>query len=443
MNPFPDVNETASRFGDPPFPMPKITVPVFPDADFNIVDYGAAPDGTKCSKAFAKAMAAAHAAGGGRVVVPAGRWTTGPIHFRSGCDLHLEEGSIIAFTDDPTDYLPPVQTAWGGIECLNYSPLLYAFGCTNIAITGPGLIAPEMELWRKWFTRPPDHMEALRQLYEWCSTAAPVAGRDLTVLKGANVRPPLIQFNRCRNVLLDGFSILESPLWTIHLYLSSDCTVRNLRTNCTGHNNDGVDVEMSRNVLVEKCVFNQGDDGIVIKAGRNRDGWRLATPTENIEVRNCRIVRAHSLLAVGSEVSAGVRNVWVHDCEAGDCGAMFHLKTNHRRGGFIENIFGDRLHAGRVETSVVGLTTDVFYQWGAFPDHEIRYTEIRNVRLRDSSCEEARWAVRLRGDAHLPAKNIEIDGLTVSKVLEPDVVENCENVRVVKRGQVESTARGI
>ena len=272
-------------FPDAPFEMPAIAVPQFAERDFSIADFGA-KEGVKSTEAFAKAMATCEAAGGGRVVVPKGTWLTGAVHFRNNCNLHLADGATLEFTDDPADYLPVVHTSWEGVECLNYSPLLYGYGVTNVAITGKGTIAPRMDFWKTWFPRPPEHMKATEMLYHWCSTNAVMSARDLTAIKGSNVRPHLIQFNRCGNVLLDGFRIRESPFWTIHLYHSENCVVRNLDVYAHGHNNDGVDIEMTRNVLVGNCRFDQGDDGIVLKAGRNQDAWRLNRPTENIVVRN-------------------------------------------------------------------------------------------------------------------------------------------------------------
>ena len=150
-----------------------------------------------------------------------------------------------------------------------------------------------------------------------------------------NLRPHLIHFNRCKNVLLDQFKIRESPFWTIHLYMCDGGIVRNLDVYAHGHNNDGVDLEMSRNFLIEDCKFDQGDDAVVIKAGRNQDAWRLDTPCENIVIRNCDIIKGHTLLGIGSEMSGGIRNVYMHDCAAPDSVfRLFFAKTNHRRGRF-------------------------------------------------------------------------------------------------------------
>ncbi|MBQ0033591.1 MAG: glycoside hydrolase family 28 protein, partial [bacterium] len=140
---------------DAPFKMPPITVPDFPNRNFTVTDFGAKDDGTKCTEAFAAAMAACEAAGGGRVVIPKGTWLTGAVRFRNNCSLCLEEGAVLEFTDDPADY-PEVHTTWEGVECYNHSPLLFAYGFTNVAITGKGTIAPRMDFWRTWFARPPE-----------------------------------------------------------------------------------------------------------------------------------------------------------------------------------------------------------------------------------------------------------------------------------------------
>ena len=374
----------------------------------------------------------AAAAGGGRVTVPAGEHLTdGPIRLRSNVELHLEEGARIVFPDDPKKYLPAVPTSWEGVECLNYSPLVYAYGCTNVAITGRGTFAPKMDLWRKWFERGKGHMEATRRLYDWCSFFAPLEERDLTKIPESNVRPHLMQFNRCRDVRLEGFRIRESPFWTIHLYLCDGVTVRGLDVYAHGHNNDGVDIEMTRNVLVEGCRFDQGDDAIVVKAGRNQDAWRLATPSENIEIRNCTVVNGHVLLGVGSEMSGGVRNVYLHDCTLeSEAFRLLYVKTNERRGGFVENIRMENVKAKNVRAGVMAVETDVLYQWKDFPTHEVRVATIRNLTMRNVVVEEAERLLDIRGDARLPVDGVTLENVRVARARETDRIENAKNVTV-------------
>lgn len=412
-----------------PFEMPVLKEYVPPKRDFAITAYGATP-GKKCTESFARAMAECERSGGGRVVVPPGTWSTGAVHLRSNCALHLEAGAVLAFTDDPGDY-PEVFTSWEGTECYNHSPLIYAFGCTNVAITGKGLIEPVMRRWsEEWAGYRPKQMAATRELYHWGATNAPVAVRRLMSLDGAKARPHLIQFNRCRNVLMEDFRINGSPFWLVHVYHSENCIVRGISMYARSLNSDGLDIEMTRNVLVENCRFNQGDDGIVLKSGRNADAWRLNRPTENVVVRNCDLGSSHSLLGIGSELSGGVRNVWVTDCRVDVAFNMVQIKTGRRRGGFVRNIWVENCTADDVG-SVFNLTTVYKAQYTKFPDFEIRYTDIDGVHIRNVSCNRARTGVMIRGDVNRPARNIEVCDVRIGSVTDSlSVVENCHNVKI-------------
>lgn len=407
-----------------PFPMPAIAIYNFPAKDFSITDYGAKRRGAdteeRCiganTEAFRRAMAACHAAGGGRVVVPAGEWPSGPIHFMSNCNLHLDDSARIRFAADPKYYLPAVEVSWEGMECMNYSPLVYAYKCTNIAITGGGTLSPDMAVWKGWFRRPKPHMAALARLYDWASFDEPVANRRMAV--GENhLRPHLIHFNQCANVLLEDFRIRQSPFWTIHIYRCTGGVARGLDVYAHGHNNDGIDLEMTRNFLVEDCVFDQGDDAVVIKAGRNHDAWRIGQPTENVVIRNCHVRNGHGLLVVGSEISGGIRNVYMHDCVMDNkVMNLFYLKTNRRRGAFIENIYMERVSA-RTMQRAFAVDTDVLYQWkDLVPTYKDTVTQIRDIYMRDVKCHEVDGIYQINGDKDLPVRNITIENLHVDTV---------------------------
>ena len=168
----------------------------------------------------------------------------------------------------------------------------------------------------------------------------------------ARFRPQFIQFNRCENILMDGVSITNSPFWTIHPFLSKDVVLRNLKVYAHGHNNDGVDPEMSQNVLIENCVFDQGDDAIAIKSGCGKNAWLLNTPSKNIVIRNCTVKNGHQLVAIGSELSGGVENVFIDNCTVIDGAKLNHLlfiKTNERRGGFVNNIYMSNIVSGKID----------------------------------------------------------------------------------------------
>lgn len=415
-----------------PFAMPEIALPRISDQAFPITSFGAKDEGYSCTEAIARAIAACEIAGGGRVVIPAGVWRTGKIHLRSNCELHLDKGAVLEFSDNPTDYLPAVPTSWEGVECLNYSPLIYAYDVENVSVTGPGEIRARMNFWRTWFDRTPSHMRATEILYHWCSTNAPLAVRDLTAIQGSNVRPHFIQFNRAKNVRLEGFSVRESPFWMIHLYQSENCVLRGIRSYCHGHNNDGVDVEMTKNVLIEDCDFDQGDDGIVLKSGRNQDGWRFARPTENVVIRRCNLHMSHSLLGIGSELSGGVRNVWMHDCRVECTGSMLKIKTNRRRGGFVENVWmTDVVCSDNLSGSVFAIDTNAIFQWARFPDYKQCFTCISNINVRNVVAGTCESIVNLKGDPHLPPRDLTVDGVRVRFARKGNrFVENCENVAI-------------
>ncbi len=416
---------------DAPFYMPPIKEYIYPQRDFSITDYGAVTgDSVVNTEAIAKAIEACNKAGGGRVVVPAGEWLTGPVHFKSNVNLHFEDGAVLRFTDTPDDYLPAVMTSWEGMECYNYSPLLYAYDCENVAITGNGTLAPVMDTWRVWFKRPQAHLDALKSLYTMASTDVPVEQRMMAV--GDNhLRPHLIHFNRCKNVLLDGFKIRESPFWTIHLYMCDGGIVRGLDVKAHGHNNDGIDLEMSKDFLVEDCTFDQGDDAVVIKSGRNQDAWRLNKPCENIVIRRCNILKGHTLLGIGSEMSGGVRNIYMHDCAVTDTVfRLFFAKTNHRRGGFIEDIWMKNVNAGRMQR-VFEVDTDVLYQWrDLVPTYKDSITRISGLHIDSVFCDRAEAIYDLKGDSRLPIKDVEIKNISVGEVTKfVRNVVNAENVK--------------
>ena len=423
---------------DAPFAMPPVTSPDFAACPFfPITDHGASQqDQGRTQAAIAAAIVQAHKAGGGTVVVPEGIWPTGPVRLLSNVNLHLAKGAVLLFSDDPADYLPPVQTSWEGIECFNYSPLVYAFEAENVAISGAGMLRAKLDKWSEWYARPPAHMQALIDLYTMARTGVPVEQRQMA--RGDNnLRPHFIQFNRCKRVLVEGVSIEGSPFWTIHPLLCRDVTIRKISVRAHGHNNDGVDPEMSENVLIEDCTFDQGDDAISVKSGRDMDAWRLAAPCRNVVVRNCTILNGHQLLAVGSELSAGIENVWVDNCHfTGDgkgadgwavpIANLLFVKTNERRGGFVRNIHMSRVTATAIEGSVVGVETDVLYQWRTLlPTYERRLTPIEGLHVSDVTVHKASYICRILGEAEQPVSDVRLTRAQVANVSrEPTLLKN-------------------
>ena len=413
-----------------PFEMPAITIPDFSGCPrFSIKEFGAKKDDkASTTKAIADAIEKAGKAGGGVVVIPDGEWLTGAIHLKSNVNLHLEDKAILVFSEDPEDYLPAVQTTWEGMECFNYSPLIYAFGCKNIAITGKGTLRAKLDIWKVWYARPKAHMEALKRLYTMASKNKRVKDRQM-VGDDAHLRPQFIQFNRCEHVLLEDVSIRNSPFWVIHPFLSKDVVIRNVNVYARGHNNDGVDPEMSENVLIENCVFNQGDDMIAVKSGRNQDGWRLDTPSKNIVIRNCTLKNGHQVIAIGSELSGGVENVLVEDVnvdiDESDKNAypfqhIAFIKTNERRGGYVKNIFVRNIKADTtLAAGVLGIETDVLYQWkNLVPTYKVKLTPISDIFLENIEAGSVKYIARIQGQSAKPVKDVSLKNIKADQIRE-------------------------
>jgi len=322
----------------------RVRPPAFPDRDFEITKYGAAGDGQKdCSDAIAKAIAACSAAGGGRVVVPSGVFSTAAIHLESNVNLHVAEGATLRFSRDPKRYLPVVFTRWEGTECMNYSPFIYAFEKTNIAVTGTGALdgQADCEHWWPWKGRTNCGWKKGEPSQDAARNALMAAGdKNVAVAErvfgeGSYLRPTLVQPYRCTNLLIEGVKIVNSPMWEINPVLCRNVTVRNVRIDTHGPNNDGIDPESCTDMLVEKCNLSTGDDCMAIKSGRNADGRRVNVPTANLVIRDCDMSDGHGGVSIGSEASGGVRNVFVQNCRMSSPSLerALRIKTNSYRGG--------------------------------------------------------------------------------------------------------------
>src|ERR1035437_7037934 len=281
----------------------RIRAPQFRNRVFDITKYGAVA-GQDASEAIAKAIDACTKDGGGRVLVPRGDFLTGPVHLKSHVNLHLDEGSTLLFSNDPKRYLPVVYTRFEGTECMNFSPLIYAFEQTGIAVTGTGMLDGQADETHWWDWKSRGSSEKLVAMGE---KDVPVAQRVFG--EGEFLRPNFFQPYRCTNVLIEGVSIRNSPMWELNPVLCENVTVRGVKIDSHGPNNDGCDPECCKNVLIEQCVFSTGDDCIAIKSGRNRDGRRVNRPSENIIVRDCSMKDGHGGVSLGSECSGGIRNI--------------------------------------------------------------------------------------------------------------------------------------
>ncbi|MBQ7422452.1 MAG: glycoside hydrolase family 28 protein [Prevotella sp.] len=384
----------------------RIVAPAFPDRKYRIEDFGARPDGSAADnqKAINSAILDCSESGGGAVIVPSGTWETGAITLQSNVNLVVEAGATLLFSADTALY-PLVKTRWEGVDCWNYQPMIYAYQCRNVAITGAGTIdgGGSKEAWwgmtgyEGWGWK--EGMEAQRfgsrdQLLKQCNDNVPVDERRYG--RGFGLRPQLINLYECENVLVEGVTLLRSPFWVLHPLLCKNLTVRGVTVWNEGPNGDGCDPESCEDVLIENCTFHTGDDCIALKSGRNVDGRRWNRPAQNVIVRHCTMEDGHGGVVIGSEISGGARNVFVHDCkmDSKHLDRVIRIKTNSCRGGVIENVYVRDIEVGQCGECVLKINLNYdpkeVYGRGHNP-------VVRNVWLENVSCQGSKYGIFIVG----------------------------------------------
>lgn len=408
----------------------SVCPPRFPRRQFPVTRFGAKGDGvTDCTIAFARAVRACAHAGGGHVVVPAGRYLTGPIHLRSNVDLHVTEHATIAFSQDPNAYLPAVFTRWEGTELYNYSPLIYAYVQRNIAVTGAGTLDGQADNahwwpWKGnvdfgWVPGDPHQGPARTQLMAMAEQGVPVEQRVFGA--GGYLRPSFVQPYRCRDVLIEGITIINSPMWEIHPVLSRNVLVRGATVVTHGPNNDGCNPESSRDVVIRGCTFDTGDDCVAIKSGRNADGRRVNVPSERILVEDCDFAAGHGGVTVGSEMSGGVRQVYARDLRLSspNLDTALRFKTNSVRGGFIHDFHARDITIGTVGQAVI--TIDFYYEEG--PGHGFN-PDVTGITVDNLTVARAQRALNLRGYPDDPVGAVRLSNVDFQHTNQPSIVSN-------------------
>jgi len=420
----------------------EVKIPTFPNKTFNILKFGAKTDGlSDNTESITKAILECSKSGGGTVLVPKGKYNSHAIHLEDNVNLHLEEGAEILFSTNPKDYYPLVQTSFEGTECMNYSPLVYAYKKKNVAVTGKGTLNGQANNDNWWFWCGSEHYgwkkgmpsqsEPLNRqaLVDMAENNIPVEKRIFG--DGHYLRPNFIEFFECTNALIKDVTIVNTPFWVIHPMKTKNMIVDGVTINSHGPNNDGCDPEYSKNVIIKNCSFNTGDDCIAIKSGRDADGRRVAMKSENIIVQNCTMFDGHGGVTIGSEISGGVSNVYVENCimNSPNLDIAIRLKTNSRRGALIENFYVRNIEIGQVKEAI--LKADMFYnvhgnQNGDFiPRIENIYLE--NVKVKNGG----QFAILAKGYKESPVKNITFKNVTIEKVKLPYSIENVENLKLI------------
>jgi polygalacturonase len=413
----------------------RIKAPKFKKKDYLITKYGAVADGkTLATDAFRKAIEECSRKGGGRVVVPKGEFLTGAIHLKSNVNLHIQKDAVVRFSTNPKDYLPIVHTRWEGMELMHLSPFIYAYEQTNIAVTGEGTLDGQgKSFFWKWHGNPryggnPDVISQRAdraKLYEMMDQNIPVEQRIFG--EGHYLRPQFIQPFKCKNVLIEGVKIIDSPMWEVHPVLCENVIVRKLHISSHGPNNDGCDPESCKNVLIEDCFFDTGDDCIAIKSGRNNDGRRINVPTENIIVRGCTMRDGHGGITVGSEISGGVRNLFAENnvLDSADLWTALRVKNNASRGGKLENFYFRNIRVGQVSRAVVEI--DFNYEEGAKGEY---IPVVRNYVVENLTCGKGNRAVDLQGLGNAPIYDITMKNCTFGAMEKESIVKNVQGVKL-------------
>jgi polygalacturonase len=420
----------------------SVKYPSFPNKTYNILDYGAKSNTTfDNTVAITKAIQECSKKGGGIVLVPKGKYLSRAIHLENNVNFHLDKDAEILFSTNPKDYYPLVHTSFEGTELMNYSPLVYAYQKKNVAITGEGTLngqassenwwpwcSSEQYGWKKGNPSQADPLNRLR-LVEMAENNIPVSQRIFG--EGHYLRPNFVEFFECKNVLIQGITIINAPFWVIHPIKSENLIADGVNINSHGPNNDGCDPEYSKNVIIKNCTFNTGDDCIAIKSGRDADGRRVAMKSENIIVQNCTMLDGHGGVTIGSEISGGVSNVFVENCrmDSPNLDIAIRLKTNSKRGGLIENFYVRNIEIGQVKDAV--LKVDMFYnvhgnQNGSFiPRIENIYLE--NVKVKNGG----KYSILAKGYKESAIKNITFKDVTIESVKEAYSIENVNNLKFI------------
>lgn len=387
---------------------------------FNIMDYGAHNDGSTLStEAIRSAIRAAKSAGGGTVYVPPGNYVTGPIELVNNLVLHIDAGATLRF---PAMRLPFMQGRQQGIECLTPVPLIGGRNLNNVTITGRGVLTTDNAEWLKLMPRTkasgddpgsangPNWERLLKELE--VKTPAP----DEFYQKAApELRPSFVRTMDSTNVLIEGVHFVGSSMWTIHLLYTDNAVVRNVIIETyPGVHTDGIAVDSSRNVRISDCYIDTGDDGIVLKSGKDADGRRVDRPTENVSIANCTVHHAHGAVTLGSEISGGIRNVVADDITCDGTQMGVRIKSQRGRGGAVENVRFDNWTMKDVGQAI-NVTSYYLMEGEVRPSAQPvseKTPVFRDIAISHMSIAGARVAIDIEGLPELP-----ISGLRISDVI--------------------------
>lgn len=456
-----------------PKPLPKVPVPLFKKDTLSIVAKGAKGNGYFLNTtAIQQSIDQLHKKGGGVVLVPAGLWLTGPVELKSNINLHIAVGATLLFTTDFTQY-KLVPTDWEGLPQMRNQSPISATNAVNIAITGKGIVDGNGDVWRmvkkdkltasQWEKLVKSGGLLSEDKKTWYPNAGSLKGaamknpgaispeKTMADYEGVKdfLRPNMVVFTKCKNILMEGVIFQNSPAWCLHPLMSENLTVRNItvKNPWYAQNGDGIDVESCKNVLIENSVFDVGDDALCMKSGRDADGRKRAMPTENVTIRGCVVYASHGGFVIGSEMSGGAKNMHISNCTfiGSDIGLRF--KTTRGRGGVVENIYINNIHM----KDIVGdaILFDMYYmakdpvplagEVRELPKTEFKPVDettpvFKNFYISNVYVNGAAKGIFVRGLPEMPVQNIVLENMVLqaNKGIEMQEANNivCRNITV-------------
>lgn len=416
-----------------PFKMPEVATPSIPDYSVNITDFGAVGDGkTLCTDAFSKAMKHLSSKGGGRIIVPAGIWFTGPIEFENNCELHTEQCSLILFTTD-FDAYPEVTTIYEGNTAKKKMSPLWAVGKHDIAITGTGAFDGQGQAWRpskkgkftegQWKDLTSGKGIEMKGVWYPDAKNDDKAGTpDNPDIRRVTQRPVLLEFNGCKRVLLKDVTLSNSPAWNTHPLKCEDVTIDHvtIRNAWYAQNGDGLDLESCNRAIIKNSTFDVGDDAICIKSGKDKEGRDWKMPCQNVIIEGCTVLHGHGGFVIGSEMSSGAKNIYVNNCLFNGTDTGLRLKSTRGRGGVVENIYVNNINM--VDIKGEAFTFSLYYAnkpvagkadkdssvADAIPPVTEETPCFRNLYISNITCQGADRAIFFNGIPEMPINNLQL-----------------------------------
>ncbi|MBP5172039.1 MAG: glycoside hydrolase family 28 protein [Bacteroidales bacterium] len=390
----------------------------------SILKVGGKNDGkTLNTQAIAKGIDQLAAKGGGTLYFPAGTYLTGPITMKSNITLYVEAGATLSFTDDFDQYMPYVEMRYEGVVMKSFHPLIGGWDLENIAIKGEGTLDGNGQAWwnESWRIEGALRSREDQQGPTKYQLAFDEANPDLTLepqsdwkgtLARRFFRPPFIQFMRCRNILIEGLHIQNSPFWTVNPEFCDNLNITGLTiNNPPSPNTDGINPSSCRNVHISNCHISVGDDCITIKSGRDLQGRQYGTPCENITITNCTMLNGHGGVVIGSEMSGDVRKVTISNCVFDGTDRGIRIKSTRGRGGIVEEIRVNNIVMKDIKKEAIILT--LFYsRVGEEPVSE-RTPIFRNIHIANMTGSQVKSVGSIMGITEMPISNVSISNVNI------------------------------